>query len=276
MNTDIMIFNVGMGQSIFVYPRSNPEYGMLIDCGNTEGFEPIDFLIERGFVRGTLKTLVLTNYDQDHFSGLPYLRNKVKIESVRFPRNLTSTEIKGMKERPHTEALEHICDIKDKYTADAVNHNPPYKVVSFHLEGHHLENPTTNDLSQLVFIEHHGSVLCVAGDLEQKGWETLLRLYPDIKKWLAKTNMFVASHHGRANGYFPDIFSYCKPECIVISDKEIVHGTQEAMSSVYGKHVSGNGIVFGGNFRKVLTTRDDGHIYIQWHPAGTREYRNLN
>lgn len=71
---DILIFNVNLGQSIFFYPRNNPEYGLMVDCGNTEEFNPIDKLIEWNLIpfdnirqKLNLKDLTLTNYDQDHF-----------------------------------------------------------------------------------------------------------------------------------------------------------------------------------------------------------------
>jgi beta-lactamase superfamily II metal-dependent hydrolase len=273
--TDVLIFDVGMGQSVFVHPHKSPYYGMLVDCGNVEDFNPIDFLIKTKYIGNALNDLTLTNYDQDHFSGLPYLRSKVSITSVCFPKNLNSAEIKNLKEKPYSNALEHTCYIRDTYTNPALQHIPPYTKRVFHLEKTHLENPNANNLSQVVFIEQYGTTICVSGDLEEKGWKTLLEKQPDIKIWLAKTNIFIASHHGRNNGYYPDIFNYCKPECIVISDKGIIHDTQKDMASVYGNHIQGSGIIFDGNSvnrRKVLTTRDSGHIYIQLFPNGIRNY----
>jgi len=277
--TDILIFNVEMGQSIFIYPHSHPDYGMLIDCGNTQEFEPVDFLIKQKYITNNfLKNLTLTNYDQDHFSGLPYLKNKVIISSVDFPKNLTSPEIKNLKEKPYTDALEHICQIRDTYIYPATDWKPPYIKQTFILQKEHLENPDTNNLSQVVFVEHNGSVICIPGDLEEKGWKTIIEKQPDIKNWLAKTNIFIASHHGRDNGYYIDVFKHCKPECIVISDKSMMHDTQEDMSSIYSSHVCGDGIVFNGdlvNKRKVLTTRSDGHLYIQLSPIGSRIYQSF-
>lgn len=277
--TDVLIFDVGLGQSIFVYPHSHPAYGMLVDCGNVEGFEPIDFLIKKGFIENnTLSNLTLTNYDQDHFSGMPYLRNKVGISTITFAPNLTSIEIKDLKERPLTNALEHTCYIKDTYIYPAPTYTPPFIKQTFYLRKEDLENPDTNNLSQVVFIEHRGSVICISGDLEEAGWKKLMEVSPGIKDWLAKTDVFVASHHGREGGYCSNVFQHCKPECIVISDKGIMHETQRDMSSIYGGHVVGAGISFNddiSNKRKVLTTRDDGHIWVQLHPNGVRIYRNF-
>ncbi len=272
--TDVLVFDVGLGQSIFIYPHSHPEYGMLVDCGNTEEFDPIDFLLDKNYIsNGILSNLTLTNYDQDHFSGMPYLREKVQIRTVNFAKNLSSSEIKAMKEDV-TEALEHTCAIKDTYIHPAPYHQPPYVCQVFHLNKEHLQNPDTNNLSQVVFVEHHGTVICISGDIEEIGWKTLLATQPAIKDWLKKTNILIASHHGRENGYCSEVFTHCSPECVIISDKEIIHDTQRDMYSTYGGHVNGDGVRFAGELdkRKVLTTRDDGHVYIRLLPEGIRSY----
>jgi len=277
--TDLLVFDVEMGQSIFVYPHSAPEYAALIDCGNTQDFEPIDFLLQKEFVQNsTLRELTITNYDQDHLSGLPYLQSKVTMHSVFFADNLSSQEIKALKTKPHTQALLSALEIKDRYTAKAANYAPPYKKWAFSLRKEDLEKYDTNNLSQVIFLEHLGSVVCISGDLEEPGWKVLLEKQPAIKTWLAKTNVFIASHHGRTNGYCPDVFKHCKPECIIISDKGIVHETQRNMSALYGGHVLGDGVPYNGdaiNKRKVLTTRDSGHLWVQLLPGGVRIYRNF-
>lgn len=280
MQTDILIFNVGLGQSVFIYPHGHPEYAMMVDCGHSGDFHPIDFLSRRKYiVNNDLPNLTVTNYDQDHISSLPYLRDKFKIRSVNLAPNLTSAELRGLKALPHSDALNHVCHIKDTYTTPALNYTPPYRKVTFYLDKHHLEKHTTNDLSQIVFIEHMGSVICISGDLETTGWAAMLKHRVDVTAWLQRTHVFIASHHGRDNGYHPEIFQYCNPECIIISDKDIIHDTQEGMSTLYGKHVSAAGIVFNGNTterRKVLTTRCDGHIWVRLDAVGNRTYKSFS
>ena len=274
--TDILIFDVGLGQCIFFYPYAHSEYCTLIDCGNTSDFEPIDFIIKKGYIKNELPNLIVTNYDHDHFSGLPYLRSKVYVKSVHFAPNLTSTEIKNFKDE-QTEALNHLVYVKDAYTQSMPDFSPPYNKRIFHLHKEHFEGDhDTNNLSQVVFFEQFGTVVCISCDLEEKGWKLLLAAQPDIKNWLRKTNIFIASHHGRKNGYYPALFDYCSPDCIIISDKGIVHETQRNMSSLYGTHIKRAGITFNDtNARKVLTTRDDGHIWIRISPNGSRAYKNF-
>jgi len=72
-------------------------------------------------------------------------------------------------------------------------------------------------------------------------------------------NIFVASHHGRESGYCSEVFNFCRPDIILISDKSIVHETQNVN---YAKHA--NGLSWNGTNEKryVLTTRNDGSITI--------------
>lgn len=281
---DVVIFNVEMGQSIFFYPRDYPEYGMLVDCGNTQSFDPIDTLISSGLIHHdgrshVLGNLTLTNYDHDHFSGLPHLCEKVRIDTIRFPKNISTEELLGIKAE-RTEALNSVCYLKRTYTASAPHHQPPYTKATFYLEQQHFpedQEVGTNNLSQVVFVEYLGTTFCISGDLEEAGWELMLRK-ENFKDWLSKTNVFIAAHHGRENGYAEEAFEHCSPECVIISDKRVVHGTQEGMSQAYAEHVMGVGVYLNGdieNPRKVLTTRSDGHIVIRLGDNGARAYRSI-
>jgi beta-lactamase superfamily II metal-dependent hydrolase len=76
---------------------------------------------------------------------------------------------------------------------------------------------------------------------------------------LSRVNIFVASHHGRETGYCKEVFDYCNPEIVIISDKEIVHETQNQQFKQHASGVPWNG---GPEKRYVLTTRSDGTITI--------------
>jgi beta-lactamase superfamily II metal-dependent hydrolase len=277
----IVIFDVGAAQSILVYPPAQTSHARLIDCGGEEdGFSPVEFIVSKKLLPKNgngipkLGNLTITNYDHDHFSWLPDLRKKVDIWTTQLPKNISSKELKFYKDEV-TEALEHLCYLKDTYTHPAQDFDPVYKTETYHLEQGDLEGDlNTNHLSQMVFIEFEGSKLCVAGDLEKPAWEKIL-LNQGVRNHLSTVDVLIAPHHGRENGYHEAIFKYCSPELIIISDKDIVHDTQSGMAQLYSKHVKGNGISFNGSRRKVLTTRSDGHILVEFEPNGKRTYDNL-
>lgn len=276
---EILAFDVGMGQCVFFRPDANPaDYSMMVDCGHDKDFHPIDALLSLDWLkrdvgdaadRCQLGNLTLTNYDHDHFSGLPYLLEKVTLKTVQLAKNLTVDELVGMKEE-QTEALDELVRVRRRFTAPAENYHPPYTkhVVSLTVAELLAADmvPTTNHLSQLVFVKAEGVGICVPGDLEGPSWELMLQK-PVVRQCLRETQIFFASHHGRDSGYHEGVFNYCSPKCVVMSDKAIVHNTQKSMSSLYGEHVAGDGVVLhktsGSEPRKVITTRNDGHIWIK-------------
>jgi hypothetical protein len=124
---------------------------------------------------------------------------------------------------------------------------------------------TTNDLSLVAFIKFAGFKILFPGDLEEPGWLALL-MNPLFRAELGNTNILVASHHGRANGYCRKVFDYCHPQAVVMSDKSIVHDTQ-LMARVYHDevakhHPAGVHVATTNKRRHVLTTRRDGHIHF--------------
>ena len=282
---DIIIFDVELGQCIFFYPRNQPKYGLMVDCGNTKKFEPIDKIIEwnllpeksRNNQKPILKNLTITKYDQDHFSGLPYLKEKVVIDTTRFPKNLSSEEIKKLKD-VITKPIEEIVKMIDN-PGETVTLDTPYKKDTYYLEKSDFADSKydTNKLSQIVFVSYKGVTICIPGDLDSPAWEKIL-LKNGVQSKLKETLIFVASHHGREAGYNEKIFSYCTPEVIILSDRDIVHKTQEGQTQLYASKIKSKGIVFNGdekNLRKTLTTRSDGHLWIRIEEDGKRTYKGI-
>ncbi len=281
MTCYFIVYNVKLGQCIGILPHDQRDYATMVDCGHDDDFHPIDNFgaylqkTDDGTGKPTVR-LVLTNYDHDHFSGLPYLNKSAKIMSVFVPKNLSMEEIRSLKSES-TEALETLDDIRSAYTSTDTKYSPPFSRSAFSLKQEELKKAgvpiETNHLSQMVFMQYGETTICIPGDLEDKSWELMLAK-SEVQSWLKKTNILIAAHHGRKNGYHKGIFGYCKPDCIIISDKSIVHGTQENMTALYASHVRGNGITYtpaSGKpaTRKTLTTRNDGHILITVPLIGT-------
>ena len=283
---DVIVCNVRLGQCVLFYPHDNPaKYSMMVDCGHEGGFHPVDLFIslkdleKNGNGQYEIGNLTLTNYDHDHFSGLPYLLKRARFKTVNFANNLSVKELLDMKDE-ETEALMALVGLRNTYSRTATDYTQPYQKTVFSLSVGDLGaagiTPSTNHLSQMVFVEVGNVMICIPGDLEADSWEVMLKK-PGVQKLLKKTNIFFASHHGRENGYHGKVFDYCFPDCVIISDKEVVHGTQQGMAADYGKHVLGDGIVLEGPMgkkdrRKVITTRNDGHLWINIDAQGNVRY----
>ena len=72
---------------------------------------------------------------------------------------------------------------------------------------------------------------------ETPAWDKILQ-NSEIQNHLKTTNVFIASHHGHLNGYHENVFLHCiSPDCVVISDKDIMYDTQDGMATKYSQHV---------------------------------------
>lgn len=286
MTCHFIIYNVKLGQCIGVLPHDQRDYAMMVDCGHDDDFQPIDdfgeFLPKTGGQqpKPLLRSLVLTNYDHDHFSGLPNLYTSAKIKSVLLPKNLSMDEIRALKSQS-TEALDTLEHIRTTYTGDVTDYAPPFTRKVFSLTQAELAKAKipveTNHLSQMVFVKYGETTFCIPGDLENRSWELMLTK-ADVQTWLEQTNILIAPHHGRENGYHADIFDYCQPACVILSDKPIVHETQKDMAALYASHVRGNGITYTPATgkavrRKTLTTRNDGHVIVTVPVTGTPTFK---
>jgi hypothetical protein len=111
-------------------------------------------------------------------------------------------------------------------------------------------------------MEYDGLGIVIPGDLESEGWQALLQ-NTAFRACLSRTTIFITSHHGRNAGYCENVFNYCQPELIILSDKNLVHQSQE---HDYARHA--RSVTWPENIiRRVLTTRCDGHILIEKNPG---------
>lgn len=263
MNLKIYIFNVEAGQCILI--QDDKMHIVLVDCAyNESAMQRIENLLKTYSKAHVVDCLIITNVDEDHISGTNWLlANDVKIFAVFLPNNLNPNQIKSFKNK-ETPALKALLTLYQDSTP-----NPPtslsYEIYRFSLKEDQLppKLKSTNNFSQVIFIKFNEAIVCIPGDIEKEAWDLLMRYNQEMVSLLKQTKIFIASHHGRRNGYNPNVLKLCDNlECVIISDKSIQHETQEGMVPIYEKYVHGKGIFFKGKGRKVLTTRNDGDICV--------------
>jgi len=255
------INDVGHGFCAFAVAQ-NGNY-MLFDCGHKADPEnrPSVFLPELGCT--AIEWYFVTNYDEDHISDLPRLRRKLPIGVLVRNGTVSAPQLRALKLEggPITEAMESLLDMMGLYTQSVVA-PPPLPGVEWNIHSNRYPEDfeDTNNLSVVTFLRMGGLSVILPGDLEAAGWQKLL-LVKEFRDQLRDVNVFIASHHGREGGYCEDVFKFCHPAVIVLSDGPVQHDTQK-MASVYAAHASG--ITFNGELRKVLSTRTDGTL--TWSP----------
>ena len=213
---------------------------MLWDCGHKTNPEnrPSKFLRAAGV--STVHHMFVTNYDEDHISDLPNLRKAVTINILYRNRSIAPAQLKKLKEEsgPITPAMSSLLHMLNTYTAEVTNH-PKFPNVSF--DTFCCDYPDdfqdTNNLSLVTFLETPKCNFIIPGDIEKAGWEKLL-LNQGFRNRLQKTHVFIASHHGRTNGYCKEVFDYCSPSVVIFSDGPQQYATQEE-ANTYAAHASG-------------------------------------
>lgn len=236
---------------------------ILFDCGRSPTFWPSYYLWAKGI--RAIHWFFVTNYDEDHIADLPMLRQWFPIAAVTRNLSVNSNDLFNMKAPEISPAMYKLLVMMNYYTRLVASDQiaPPGIRIQAFCNSYPLFTDT-NNLSLLIFMDIGGVCFALTGDLERKGWLQLLQ-NPYVCESLKRVNIFVASHHGRESGYCHEVFSYCSPSLIVISDGAIKYDTQK-MANVYGRHATGGWVNRHGNYewRKVLTTRNHGNISWQF------------
>jgi beta-lactamase superfamily II metal-dependent hydrolase len=262
----LIVWNVEHGACAMVQ-HANGTYGgrlAMIDSGCTESWRP-SIYIKQMLGRSVLDYLFITNADQDHMSDLQGLWDA----GIQVPVLYRNPSYTGEQMRQIKRLSGPLTNDAERYVTACTQYNAPLtEPFDLHMSGITSSvfwNPypsftNTNDLSLVIFIKYRNFKILFPGDLEKAGWHVLIQRQ-DFRSELAGTDILVASHHGRENGYCEDIFRYFTPSAVVISDKPIQHETQNMVPD-YRKVVRNQGVRIRTTMkdRHVLTTRRDGWI----------------
>jgi beta-lactamase superfamily II metal-dependent hydrolase len=261
MTTELKIFDVRHGFCAALLSGDNL---ILIDCGHdSDGFRPLEWLYQKGYRH--IDSLIVSNFDQDHITDIKAVRDYFTVGSLAVNPTVSPDALKNIKIQggPISEQMQVLINSMANPNLNSV-WKVPHRVNDTNLEFYCVYYPhetDTNNLSLVTFIQFGTSYIIYPGDLERSGWLKLLAV-PDFVARLRQVNVFIASHHGRVNGYCEEVFQYCAPEVVIISDKERTFLTQE--HDMYSKHTIGVnfGTILTPKIRKVLTTRNDGHLTL--------------
>jgi beta-lactamase superfamily II metal-dependent hydrolase len=259
---DIKIFNVDRGFCAAI--DRHDRHAILIDSGynSRTGFRPSQYILQQHF--STLDCLIVPAYTEDHLAGIPDLLNQClehglpvnfcvsnpSINSEQFP-GLKSANRRLGNALTFTTELHPECEkISQTMTIDEVS-------LSF-FWNNDRDFQELHNLSLVTFLSYRDINMIFPSDLETEGWRALLKCN-DFRDRLRRVNIFVASNHGREDGYCPEVFDYCRPELIIISN-ESHQRISPLMLDRYKSHSKGSS--FGVCEKKLLTTYDDGTITI--------------
>jgi hypothetical protein len=187
---------------------------VMIDCGHNAAtnWRPGSALVAAGI--HWLDRLYVTNFDEDHVSGYPNLMDNVRIGALyRNPsvapsiiRHLKTEDGMGVGIERLVLSMEHV------FTGGRPPAIEDYGDTSLSVYWNNygfLGGFTDeNNLSLVVFVTCGQHKFIFPGDVEREGWLQLL-WNPSFVAELRGVNVFVASHHGRENGYCEEVLDLC-------------------------------------------------------------------
>jgi beta-lactamase superfamily II metal-dependent hydrolase len=230
---------------------------IFFDCGYSDDSTPHPVEELNAESCREVEQLVISNFDQDHVRGIVDLQNAVSIRSIASNSTLPASKLRSIKEEGGgvTDAMESILGMLDKYTSAYTASDFGGVTLKFFWNKYPVFDDT-NNLSLVTFVEWGAQVVLFPGDMEKAGWDKLLE-GADFQEALKKVTIFVASHHGRESGFCAEVFDYCKPLIIIVSDKDYEYESQEVPYAPFAE-----GIDDGNGKRFVYSTRHDGSIFI--------------
>jgi hypothetical protein len=122
-----------------------------------------------------------------------------------------------------------------------------------------------NNASIVVAYEYSGVLVIFPGDIEDDGWQKLLKQNPTLFGDLLKTAnkvILLAPQHGRKSGYSQSMIDYFKPDLMVISDG---HGAGETDPRF---RACASGLEIKGEEKKFITTKSKGRKKISISDKG--------
>lgn len=255
--TRIHIFDVEHGECNAIETPSGEL--VLIGAGHnaSTNWRPSNWLRQRN---QRPHCLVLSNLDRDHLSDLANFEPHIRPVSIKYNSYINPDWVERKKIEESGEVHEAVQTalywIRNVFTGSPISPNYGMEIAYFHHSPTKFQD--TNNLSVVTFVAYNGVGVMFPGDLETAGWREFLTNQTFIN-CLRRTNILIASHHGRESGYCREVFNYCAPHVVIISDKPVMHETQN--HNLYAQHCSG--LNFSGNLKKVLTTSNDGKITIE-------------
>lgn len=260
MTLEILIWNVEHGASVSV--QAPNQQVLMMDCSFNphSGFSPV---LATQSHWGQIDLLIVSHPHIDHISDIN------NIDYYEPPMLLAPfvpyAQLREGKYGDYSRIIEDYIALRRRAYAPNLNpHSWGNAVISsFGLQGYQYN---INDYSLVTFLTYGGFTFAYAGDISSTGWDRLISQYGTrLTRMLQRTNFFMASHHGREEGYNDQVMGYMRSlRLVFISDK---HVQPTSVTGRYSEWCRGWNVVDeeydSTNRRYVLTTRKDGRIRIE-------------
>jgi competence protein ComEC len=190
---------------------------MVVDCRRSETRpSPLEYLEQKGL--RSLTFLVITHPHRDHLSGIQEMCEALKPKYLwhngRYFKPDPVYDDWAYYEKLRNGKLSYCEPVRVRAGQTATIGNA--KLVVSAPATPNLEGTTDDENNNgiILSVTAGNSKVVLTGDTQQEQWDMVdLRL-------LSNPSIFLASHHGRENGFSEEVMETLKPQHIVISDGE--------------------------------------------------------
>lgn len=270
----LVIWNVEHGNAISIITPNGKLIAHDLGANSNSGFSPVKYSYE-GFHRKKYDALIVTHPHRDHIDDILQFYELGLHKTLRHfirPMSISSVdEVVQPSQMRNSDALkyERYFEFHEFFKNTHITKKSPLHPannggVKFEFfKPKRTNNLTINNQSVVTIISFNGQKVLLSGDNEVKSWKLLLKDWR-FRNAIKGTDILLASHHGRENGYCQELFQYFSPKLVVVSDGKAVNTNAVRR---YIKHVEEPFDVFFSNQdrikkRKCLTTRKDNAITI--------------
>ena len=268
---EIVVWDVQHGNAIYMKTPNGTNIMFDIGLGSYGDdweFSPLSYLKYKWRV-DRLHYLVISHPHADHISDISNMFDlNLKPEVLCRPKGIDLDLINKSNQSEYSEIIEQYLELDRTYTDPVPEWQAPSN--SDNNGGVSIRNfmqtekgtHNLNNYSIVSVVEYANEKILIPGDIESAGWEVLMGR-GDFLSAIEGTTIFVASHHGRKAGFYSEVFDYFTPDVVIVSDGRY---SDTSVTSRYGDYTQGvlvnkrNG---NPTTRRVLTTRNDGPIYIK-------------
>ncbi|QNF31218.1 MBL fold metallo-hydrolase (plasmid) [Adhaeribacter swui] len=280
----VKIWDVQHGSAAYIKTPNGKHIVVDLGTGDVSGdtslpyetFSPLKHLAKNYQVQ-QIDELIITHPHTDHIDDIGNL-DLFYINTLTAPRHIPKEDITKGNRSSDAPKIEKYLNLLTRFNGAITEYNNPNLPSNnggLEVDIYGPINCGTynlNNQSLVVFFTYAGSTICIPGDNERAAWKELLEK-DSFKNLLRKTDVFVASHHGRESGFYEEVFDYCRPYITIISDgpqgDTCVAHKYRAKTVGWKIHSRSSK---SSNERKVLTTRKDGSIQIECYESGGQSY----
>ena len=271
-NLKIIVWDVQHGNAIYMKTPNGRNVMFDIGTGSYDDgseFSPLKYLKDKWSL-DCLHYLVISHPHADHISDIRNMFDlDLKPRVLTRPKGIDRDLIISSNQDKYSDLVELYLELDSTYTRPVSGELDPSSPSNYGWIQTDIfsqsESGTSNlnNYSVVAVIKYENEKIIIPGDIEAAGWKVLLEC-EDFQQAIKGTTIFVASHHGREAGFHSDVFDYFKPDVVIVSDGKY---SDTSATNSYEHYTEGFSVksrkTEEAKTRYVLTTRNDGVIYIE-------------